>query len=111
MSPAVAKLPPPRETVHVITLPGPTRVTVVGDRGHVEPDGASDSRATDGGPYAGGKGKRVPILTLHAAGHNHRTCFDALEREVAKDPELGGGDVVFYHVDTPGHEEDAGAVE
>ncbi|CAN0162926.1 unnamed protein product, partial [Ectocarpus sp. 8 AP-2014] len=33
-------------------------------------------------------------------------CLGGLEREVAKDEELGAGGVVFYHVDTPGHEEE-----
>ncbi len=91
-----ARLPPPRETVHVLTTPGPTRVTIVGDRG------------TRGGA-GGGTKNRMPVLTLHAVGHNHRTCLGALEREVAKDEDLSG--VVFYHVDTPGHQEEAEGVE
>ncbi|CAN0043781.1 unnamed protein product [Scytosiphon promiscuus] len=93
------RLPPPRETVHVLTTPGPTRVTIVGHRGGA----AGSATGGDGGA------RWLSVLTLHAAGHNHRTCMGALEREVAKDEELGG--VVFYHVDTPGHEEEAQDVE
>ena len=105
------RLPPPRETVHVLTTPGPTRVTIVGDRG-----GSGGSAATGGGGAVGaGAGPGLSVLTLHAAGHNHRTCLGALEREVARDEELGGvgggRGVVFYHVDTPGHEEEATGIE
>lgn len=100
--------PPPRETVHVLTTPGPTRVTIVGHRGRATNggDGAPLGSANSGG---NGGARWLSVVTLHAAGHNHRTCLGALEREVAKDDELGG--VVFYHVDTPGHEEEAEDVE
>lgn len=105
------RLPPPRETVHLLTTPGPTRVTIVGDRG----GGTETGTGTGTGR---GTGPRLAVLTLHAAGHNHRTCLGALEREVANDEELGGGGregggrgVVFYHVDTPGHEEEGTGVE
>ena len=52
----------------------------------------------------------IPILTLHAAGHNHLTCLGALERAVVQDMDLRD-EVVFYHVDTPGHEEGGEGIE
>lgn len=56
-------------------------------------------------------GKRVvSILTLHAAGHNHGTCLGALEREVFRDEDLAD-DIVLYHVDIPGHEEEGEEIE
>ncbi|CAM9991491.1 unnamed protein product [Hapterophycus canaliculatus] len=97
--------PPPRETVYVLTTPGPTRVTIVGHRGRA----SGSATGGDGAPPGAGGARWLSVLTLHAAGHNHRTCLGALEREVAKDQELRG--VVFYHVDTPGHEEEAKDVE
>ncbi|CAN0376370.1 unnamed protein product, partial [Ectocarpus fasciculatus] len=108
---AAAELPPPpRETVNVLTTPGPTRVTIVGDRGGGGGNGGGTSANVGGAGEGGGSSsssrKRLAVLTLHAAGHNHRTCLGGLEREVAKDAELGAGGVVFYHVDTPGHEEE-----
>ena len=106
------RLPPPREVVYVPTTPGPTRVTIVGDRG-------GGVNASGGGVGGGGGGvgrrpggRRLSVVTLHAEGHNHRTCFGAVEREVAKDDDFGwGASVVFYHVDTPGHEEEGKEIE
>lgn len=118
-APAV-KLPPPRETVYVLTTPGPTRVTIVGDRGKTSSNANGDggNEEAGGGGGGGGRGtsagaRRISVLTLHAAGHNYRTCFAGLEREVAEDEDLGvgRGGVVFYHVDTPGHEEEADGIE
>lgn len=111
--------PPPRETVYVLTTPGPTRVIIVGDRGVAGDEAGSCADVGDGvavGGQSGVRARRVSVVTLHAAGHNHRTCFGALERAVAKDEELGGGGagaggVVFYHVDAPGHEEEGDGVE
>ncbi|CAM9931799.1 unnamed protein product [Ectocarpus sp. 6 AP-2014] len=105
---AAAELPPPpRETVSVLTTPGPTRVTIVGDRGGGRSHGGTGAKVGGAGEGGGSGGrKRLAVLTLHAAGHNHRTCLGGLEREVAKDEELGAGGVVLYHVDTPGHEEE-----
>ena len=91
----------PRETLKLLTTPGPTRVTIVGNSGRKN---ASEGVPGEGGAGGGGGRARLAILTLHAAGHNYRTCFDALEREFEKDEELEG--VVFYHVDVPGHEEE-----
>lgn len=134
---AAARLPPPRETVYVLTIPGPTRVTIVGDRGNNGSEGGDGfgrarrvdgkggengetgavegSRGGGGRGRLGGRGRILSIVTLHAAGHNHRTCLDALEREVARDEDLGlaaaEGGVVFYHVDTPGHQEDGEDLE
>ncbi|CAM9847557.1 unnamed protein product, partial [Discosporangium mesarthrocarpum] len=81
--------PPHRETLFIPSSPGPTRVTVVGNRG------------------APGV---VSIVTMHGVGHNHRTGFGRLSRLLAEGGDLGEGQgkggVVLYHVDTPGHEED-----
>lgn len=102
--------PTSRETVQLLTTPGPTRVTIVGRNVPVETPARVGSGNNRGGVSGDGgkKGRRLAVLTVHAVGHNHRTCFGALERELYRDEELGGGEggVVFYHVDIPGHEEE-----
>lgn len=77
-------------------------------RASVRERDASDRIAGNSGSK---RRKRLLVLTLHAAGHNHRTCFDALERELVSDTDLGDGDTVIYHVDTPGHDEEAESIE
>lgn len=96
--------------MQLLTTPGPTRVTIVGRNSSVETQARVDSGKGRRGVSGDGgkKERRLAVLTVHAAGHNHRTCFGALERELYRDEELGGGEgsVVFYHVDIPGHEEE-----
>jgi hypothetical protein len=81
--------------IYVPTVPGPTRVTIWEDEDLVG-CGGDDSAA-------GVRAIGVPILTMHDACHNSRTCFGAVSQAAAADPMLSRS--IIYHVDMPGHEE------
>ncbi|CAM9749647.1 unnamed protein product [Chrysoparadoxa australica] len=79
--------PARRQVLYVPTTPRPTRVTVV--------RGDSVGACT---------GAEWEMITCHEAGHNHKTCFGALNRYMLEEGAFSA--CTIYHVDTPGHEEE-----